>query len=897
MLSRLRLFADALFRRGRFEKSMADEMRFHMDAYADDLMRSGVAADEARRRARLEFGGVETVREECRQARGLRLLDELRQDLIYARRQMARSPLVTAAALVSLALGIGANTAIFSVMDAALFRTLPVQNPHELYYLGHTSGSRVSTSANYPLLERYRNAGVFAAVTAYEGESFVVKSAEGVERVNGQFVSGNYHAVLGVPMTLGRGFSTERDRDAGENPIAVISDGYWSREFARDPQIVGRALNVRGREVTIVGVTAPGFRGLTPGSTVDLTLPMSMMALDEPEFFDARDGWVSLSLVGRLKTGVSEAETLAVVAPLFTRFWMEPANEWARRGPNPEARWGVMAPASRGSGELRGRYGVALWILMGMVATVLLIACVNVANLLMTRATARATEVSVRLSIGAGRARLIRQFLTESYLLAAAGGLLGLLMAHWTSSALLSFFDNGPYPVLLDVPLNAKALGFTAGVSMLTGLAFGLHPAWRATGVALSPALQRRGGSAARPARWPVGRALVAAQIALCMLLLTACGLLVQSVRNLKAVDAGFTRENVLLFDVELGEALGTTEGRLRYYDELLERLRALPGVQSVALAKRSPLDSSSELRRIEVPGFDAPSGLPGVSANTVTPEYFRTLDIDLIRGRGLAEQDRDGSEKVVVVGESMARDWFGSAEALGRTILLGGNRDAMTIVGIVRDTRHEGIRADVPRSVYTPLAQPTESFDGSVGVPDELTAMVKVDGNPSLLAPSVVDHVRTLEGGAVFSWVRTMQQQVDVALLRERLLARLSTAFGLLAFLLAATGLYGVVSYDVTRRTHEIGICMALGATRQMVIRHVLRDVLFMSVIAIVIGTGLTLATARALSAFLFGLSSSDPQTLAFVGTSLLGTILVAGYVAAWRATTRDPMRALKSP
>ncbi|MGH7555441.1 MAG: ABC transporter permease, partial [Longimicrobiales bacterium] len=370
MLNRLRSVADVLFRRRRFEREMADEMKFHMDAYADDLARSGVSRAEALRRARVEFGGVETAKEECRQARGLQLFDELRQDTRYATRQMARAPVFTAAAIVSLALGIGANTAIFSLMDAVLLRMLPLRDARALYFLGHGAGSDASTSANYPLLERYQDADVFEGVTAYSGETLLVTTSEGIERVNGQFVSGNYHAVLGVPLILGRGFSAERDRDIGTNPIGVISDGYWNRKFGRNPDVIGKAITVGGRPVTIVGVTAPNFHGFSPGWRVDLTLPMSVKAMDESWFLDDRTGWVSLSLVGRLKSGVTSARALAVVDPLFRQYWMEPENAWAREGPGATARPGALLPAGRGSSELRERYATPLGVLMGMVGVV-----------------------------------------------------------------------------------------------------------------------------------------------------------------------------------------------------------------------------------------------------------------------------------------------------------------------------------------------------------------------------------------------------------------------------------------------------------------------------------------------------------------------------------------------
>jgi predicted permease len=911
VLRRLRSFIDVLFRRGRFEREMSDEMKFHMDAYADDLARSGLPRVEAVRRARMEFGAVETAMEDCRQARGVQHWDELRQDLRYATRQMARAPVFTAAAIASLGLGIGANTAIFSLMDAVLLRMLPLENPQDLYYLGHGAGMErdssiaavlfspedISTSANYPLLERYQGAAVFEGVTAYEGETLLVATAEGIERVNGQFVSGNYHAVLGVPVILGRGFSTERDRDIGATPIAVISDGYWTRKFGRNPDVIGRTLIVHGRTVTIVGVTAPGFDGLTPGWPIDLTLPMSVRAMDDPRYLDARDGWVSLSLVGRVQPGVSEAEALAVVDPLFRQFWMEPENAWAREGSSATAtRRAALVPAGRGSGDLRDRYATPLGVLMGMVGVVLLIACANVANLLLARAAARAREVAVRLSIGAGRMRLVRQFLTESLLLALSGGALGLLVAIGSIGAILSMIGTGEYPVVLEVSLNARVLAFTMAVSILTGIAFGLVPAIGATRPNLTNTLKGIGAVTAHGRRATAGKTLVIAQIALCILVVGASGLLVRSLRNLKTLDAGFVRANVLLFNVETTEPPFSEERRASFYSDVLDRVRALPGVVSASLSKRSPIDFSSELRRIEIPGMPDRAAPGGVSSNVVTPDYFETLGIGLVRGRGLSNQDRMGSPMVALVSESMARTYFGEADALGRTIFLGGRKDTLSIVGIVRDARHEGLREGAPPSVYTPLAQPGEEFEGTVGVPDELTAAIRTNGDPRQLARSVRTLVREIDDAAAVSYVRTMEQQLDAALVRERLLANLSTGLGFLALLLAALGLYGVMSYSVARRVRESGIRIALGATPADMMWNVLREVLVVSLIGVAVGLGATLASGRIIAAILFELSPRDPITLGAVGALLVVTALAAGYVPARKAASVQPIQALRA-
>ena len=644
MLNRLRSFAAGLLHRDRFEEAMAEEVRFHIDAYAEDLVRAGVPRAEAERRARVEFGGTERVKEECRQARGLRLLDEIRQDMRYAMRSMAKTPAFTAAAVISIALGIGANTAIFTLMDAVLLRAMPIKDPHQLYFLGHDPGERVNTSANYPMFERYRGMDVFSGVTVYNtnAQGFRVGTTHGTETLDGQFVSGNYHGVLGVPFALGRGFTSEADRAGSPDLVAVISDSYWAGRFGRSPDVLVQTLAIRGRAMTIVGVTAPAFYSLEPGLRVDVTLPMSIRALDQSGFLDDHGGFISLKIVGRLRPGINEAQALAAVDTVFRQYMSEPEQQWVYEGSSKYFRAAALLPAARGSDDLRRQYAKPLNVLMAMVGVVLLIACANVANLLLARVAARTKEVAVRMGVGAGRPRLIRQFLTESLLLALAGGGLGLLLAFPATAAILSLFNAGPISVLLDVRPNATVLAFTTLASVMTGIAFGVVPALRATRVDLTPALKENGGAFARGRRWTAGKVLVASQLALCVVVIAAAGLLVRTLQNLKTLDAGFRKENVLLFNVDTSAVGFPAAQRASFYADLLERLRARPGVLSASMSRRSPVDFSSELRKIEVPGFQpAAKEIQGVSPNIVTPDYFPIFDVGLLRGRMFTAQDR----------------------------------------------------------------------------------------------------------------------------------------------------------------------------------------------------------------------------------------------------------------
>jgi predicted permease len=503
--------------------------------------------------------------------------------------------------------------------------------------------------------------------------------------------------------------------------------------------------------------------------------------------------------------------------------------------------------------------------------------------------------VAVRISIGAGRARLVRQFLTESLLLAAIGGALGLFVAVGSSRAILSSFDTGQSPVRLDVAINGTVLVFTIAVSILTGVVFGLVPAFRATRLELTRTLKEGGLVTGRGGRFAAGRLLVIGQISLCVLVIAASGLLVRSLRNLKTFDAGFQRDNILLFNLTARGDEFTSEGRAALYAELGARLRALPGVKAVAFSSRSPIDFSAETRGIVVPGFQA-AGRHGVSANVVTPEYFPLFGIRLLRGRGFEARPGIGAPKVALVNEAMARFYFGTSDPIGGTFRFGTEKEFATIVGVVQDVRHEHLREAAPATVYTPIGQSTTGFDGKVFVPDRLTTEIRTTGDMKALEASVREQVRTLSKDATVWYIRTMQQQVDAALVRERLLASLSSGFGLLALLLAFVGLYGVMSYRVARRVREIGIRVALGATQARVVKHVLREAVGVAGAGIAIGLVAALATTKVVASFLFGLSPRDPAMFALVAGLLIATALIAGYLPARRAARVDPMRAFRA-
>jgi predicted permease len=892
MWVRLRSFISALTGRRRFEDDMHAEMAFHLDARIDDLMGSGLSRAEATRRARMEFGTVDAIADDCRQSRGLRLVDTTLQDLRYAGRLMRRSPGFTAAAIVSLGLGIGANTAIFTLVDAVMIRTVPMHDARSLYFLAHGLADNPGTSSNYGLFERYaRLTEVFDGVTAYSTSSLKLRTSAGVENVESLWVSGNFHAVLGVPMTLGRGFAAEQDRQTGGSPIAVISDGFWARRFGRSPDVLGQPLIVNGHTVTIVGVTAPEFTGLVPGVQPDLTLPLSVRVLDEPEFLDTRETWTSMPILARLKSGVGEAQALAAADVAFKQYMSEKDNQWiAKRNPDAFSAAQLM-PAAKGSGVLRQRYGRPLSVLMAMVGLILIIASTNVANLMLVRGEARAKEVAIRLCVGGGRRRLIRQFLTESMLLALCGGALGFFLAQWGTQAIMAFFSALEAPVLLDVAPNGRVLGFTAAIALATGVLFGLMPALKSTRLDLTPALKEGGASTTvRSRRWMTGHALAASQLALGVMVIAVAALLARSLYNLKSMDAGFRGDHLLLFTLDSYGMQVDSPRRAAIYDDLLGRLRALPGVTHASASRSTPIHTSGNARALHMPGTPETMDQRSVFTNMITPGYFETFGIRLLKGRHFTDADVRGTMKVAVINEAMASFYFGDRDPLGQAFaFLSQENDPVTVVGVVEDTHQMNLREPAPKTVYTPLGQEPEA-------PPWITFELRTAQDPAALAPAATAAARAAAKDVVIRYVRTMDDQVDASLVRERLLASLSGSFAFLALVLTAVGLYGVMSYNVSRRGREIGIRMALGARRGTVLWQMLRQSLVVATAGIAAGIAGVVLTTRYLSTLLFGLSERDPITLTVVVLTLLATAMAASFLPARRASTLDPVQAIRT-
>ncbi len=992
------------FRQGKLDRRLDEELRFHLDMQAREHEERGMSPQAARRAARAALAAegpgwsVESLKEEVRQRRGVPALETLGQDLRYALRMMRKSPGFTAVALLSLAFGVGTNCAIFSVVDALLLKPLPIDGAERLVVLQKTARRGPQPLFSYPAWRLLQQAepecgGVIAmgadfvavvrplapaapqaaapspavpsaapgppvtASPAGQG-SAAAGSGDVPETAEAQLVSGGFFPTLGVGMAAGRSFTPAEDAVPGGHPVAVISYGYWQRRFGRDPGVIGRALLVNGLPVTVVGVARSGFHSAIADAAPDVFLPVTLreavkyqgaIESDGPDlpgrpiWEQVHDHW--LLLLAKRRPGVSVERASAVLNLLFQRDKEARLNSTAPPEVNQDFmdQSLVLDPGAQGLSHLRGTLTRPLLLLLAVAGLVLLIACANVANLLLARADRRRKEMALRLGIGAGRGRLVRQLLTESLLLAGIGGILGVACAGWGSRLLLGLVSRTSEPVALDVDLDWRKLAFALGVALATGIGFGLAPALQATRVDLASSMKQgagalglgagagAGGNQNRAGGGRLGRALVAAQMGLSLLLLIGAGLLVRSLQNLMLVDSGVARGGLVLASIN-PRLLGYDEGRLaEVYRRLVERLDAVPGVRSASLSNMRLLSGSSWEENVALPGY-TPRRDENMDAQlrVVTPRYFETMGLPLIAGCGFEPRDRRGAAQVAIIDETMARRFWprlieagpaaAAASVLGQRFGFGppANSRDLEVVGVVRDVR--AIRlgdAPVP-TAYLPVAQqPGVMRDlevrlapGPVPGPAPGPAAGSVAGPAGAPGGTAASRDRITAAGLfaslrraiaevepnlpVFSII-TMDEQVTRSLARERAVARLTAFFGLLALALAAIGLYGVMSYSVARRTNEIGLRMALGAPRGRVVGLVMRDTALLIAAGVAAGLAAAFATLRLASSQLFGLSAYDPATLAAATLALAAVALVAGFLPARRAAGTDPMAALR--
>jgi predicted permease len=841
-----------------------------------------------------------------------RLEEDMFQDIRYGARMLLKNPLFTVVAIATLALGIGANSAIFSFVNAVLLRELPVKEPDRLVYVfGGTRESPYNVSS-YPDYLDYRDRnGVFGDLAAYAPITLSLNSDDRPDMISGLIVMGNYFDALGVGAQVGRTFLPEEDTKPGGHPVAVISHGLWQSRFGGDAGIAGRQLLLNGQPFTIVGVAPAGFIGAEAGQTNDIYVPMAMQAVVRPPRGGysgemnpdllSRRGPRWLNLIGRLKAGATVEQAQAEVRTL--------AAQLAQAYPDTNKEQAATAwPVSKGDPVQRGTLLSVAGLLLAVVTLVLLIACANVANLLLARAAGRRKEISVRLALGASRGRLIRQLLTESVLLALLGGAGGLLLAFWLVSVMRTYSPPANlFPVGFEFNLDYNVLGFTLLLSVLTGLVFGIAPALQASNpnlvVALkdgTPLAAGAGGKGGR--RYSLRNLLVVAQIATSLVLLISAGLFLRSLQQAQGIDPGFDPRHVITMPLNINLLRYTKAQGQEFYRQVLERVGGLPGVQSATLTRTPPLSGASRQSTVTIAGQEPPErrgssessngGGENLAENVtlsspVALDYFRTMSIPLLRGRDFDAQDREGAPGVVVINETFARRYFPGQDPIGRRVSLNGAKGPwLEVVGLARDGKYITLGETPAPFLYQPLAQRHESG---------MVLLVRTGGDPASLVPAVRREVQSVEQNLPLTNVRTMEELLSASLFPARMGAILLGAFGLVALLLASVGLYGVMSYSVARRTREIGIRMALGARGNDVLRLVLRESMTVVLVGVLLGFIAALTVTRLLAGFLYGVSPTDPASFILIGVLLAVVSIVASLVPARRAARINPLVAFK--
>ena len=924
IVARLRSWWRGIFHRSRVENAMDDELSFHIEAYAADLRNQGVDEDEARYRARVEFGGVAQVKEECREANGIAPFEHLVQDVRFAFRMMAKSKLATAILLVTLALGIGANTAVFTLINGLMLRSLPVEHPEQLYFFGNDqwygnmsgrfpTGNVIIYSYRFFQQFRERNRSVFDGLTAMASPSVTVRvtkpnSGERARRYTAGLVDGDFFHVLGVNAILGRVLIADDDQLDKPAPVVVVSYRYWSQNLAGDPRAIGSTLLIDDSAFTIVGVTPPEFFGVK----LNMQPPDFWFALNQQSFVMEDSNWLKadnyywLDVLGRLKPGTDVRATQTAITAQLQQMMSSLAGSKLSTEDARHIRESLveLVPGSTGISGLRDRFSPRLRVLAVLVVLVLTITCLNTANLLLSRATARQREMAVRLAMGARRGRIIRQLLTESLLLAALGGLSGLALATWATkiAATLVF---GAAPGSLSFRPDLRVLSFTFAVSLLSGIIFGLAPAFRSTRIELNHALKNEyQNGTSSSAKITLAKLLVSTQVMVSLVMLVMAGLFAGSLRNLEEQDLGFVPDQVLTCRLDLAAAGYNKANLPQLYSRLIERVEALPGVRSAALTDSGMLAGGNHTSNISIEGYAAkPDEDMNVHHRHVTWNFLRTDGITLLEGRDISRDDQQQTPHVVVIDEAFAQRYFPGHDPVGHRFRLGGPEfepPGMMIVGVVKNSKYTALDEKPSPMAFIPLVQ--EPFSEQPDAPknslpylygNELN--VRAAGDPNALAESVRRAIAEIDSKIPVFGVSNLSQRVSDSAHDARAIAQLSGFFGLLALVLAAIGLYGVMAYNVSRRTREIGVRMAIGAEAYHVLRMVMRESLLVVIIGVVLGIPAALGMGRLISSQLYNLSPRDPVTLALAIVLLLVACILAAYLPARRAARIDPMVALR--
>jgi predicted permease len=906
VLTDLRTRVRALLRRRKLDSDLDDELRFHLERQAAKHIRAGRTPDDAMRLAKLDLGGVEQVREQTREAWGARLIESTLQDVSYACRVLRKNPGFTLAVTLSLALGIGANTAIFTLMDAVMWRMLPVKDPDTLLVAARQEDGEIWNAFSYDEFRRLHDHATLTSLAGYATAPINV-SLDGPPEpgIRGQLVTGQYFGMLGVAAAIGRTLGPEDDRIPNGHPVVMLSHSYWQRRFAQDRAVIGRTIRLSNLQFTVIGVTPPGFFGVEIGASPDLFLPLMMQPTVMPAFENLLDNpivfrtWIHT--IARVSSGANAANA---AAELDTAFQQRP-QEREPKDAGPRERI-VLTPVSTLS-ALREQFSQPLIVLLAMVGIVLLTACANTANLLLARAAARRPEFGMRLALGAGRSRLTRQLLVESVVLAGLGGVFGVALARAATQFLVRYISSGRTPITLDLNPNLRILTFTAVVSLLAGVLFGLAPARRATRIDVTSAIRHVRGTVTRGLR--PGRLLSIAQVALSLLVLVGATLFVRSLHKLSGDDADRVRQSVLVLKIEPKGSdqrgiPGTTERLDHLYQDLIRSVREIPGVQLASMSNAIPTAPTSSLSNVA----RGPSGAEvDVSQLMVYPNYFATIGVPILYGRDFGPQDLLPSAPLVcIVNESYVRTLFADVNPVGRPCMSdlrprrpNADPDARrrsnpySIVGVVKDARSTNPKGRIPPLIYTTFSQ-TNTGRG------QMVLHVRVSDGPAAVAQRIRQEAALADPMVPMFDIHTLDEEMNAALVQQRLIALLSSLFGGLALLLACIGLYGLLAFTTSQRLRDIGIRLALGAPRATILWQVLRDALVLVALGIAIGIPIALVLARIVSSqisgLLFGLEATDPPTI--VATTL-ALALVAAFAAYWparRASRVDPIQVLRA-
>lgn len=883
----------------RADREMTREVESHLQLLEDDFRRKGMDAADARLAAKRTYGGVEQAKELHRQERSWFWLEQFRQDVRESKRSLLRNPAFSLTVIATLALGIGANAAIFTLIDAVMLKALPVPHPRDLVQVSLANPDIWGMDEPYvsnPVWEQIRDRqDVFSGVFAYAIARFNLSPRGEARYIEGNYVSGQYFQTLGVQPMAGRLITSADDR-RGCPATAVLSRAFWQNELGGRADVPGTTISLDGHPFEILGVIGSDFTGVDVGRKSDIYVPLCAdTVLHGNGLLDDRKGaW--LRIVGRPKPGITSGQVEARLKTFASSVFNAtlPLNIQPDQKKAYLNRTFAVETAANGLSTIRSKYRNSLMVLMAIVAAVLLIACTNLANLLLARGAAREREIAIRMALGIGRGRLIRQQLIDSLLLALAGASLGIVLAHWAARMLVALLASNVYrenQVFLDLSVDARVLAFAIGLSLLTAALFGVVPAWRATRVDPQSAMKASHHGRTQSGTLAMSNLLVVGQVALSLVLVAAAGLLLTTFINLQTLDAGFDREHVLLIDLDLNRGRAASAGQSPIFAQLLDRIRATPGVISASYSQDTPLGGAVGANYVQIEGHPSVgSERDLVFFNEVSEDYFKTFGTRLLAGRDFNRHDTVSSPKVAIVNESFAKKYLGSNNPVGaryRAQQSGRFGDPVQIVGLVRDVKYLDLREEFHPLIYVPAKQ-----DSNIG--ETVTIELRAAIHPAGLIPSAKSAIAKVAPSASVQF-RTLASQVGDSLARERLLAVLSGSFGLLALLLALVGLYGLTSYGVTRRRREIGIRMALGAGRSRVLQSVFARVAMVAGIGLAIGVAGTLSITNLLAALLYGVKANDTRLLCLAVLTLALTAAFAGFIPAYRASRFDPMETLR--